>query len=81
MPQGLLQIRAYRVGMGCLMGEFRSPNLKPGKKSLKKYSLFINFQKILKKSSPEILFLIKKWTESTDDVHQRALLALRFVQR
>ncbi|HEY5235467.1 MAG TPA: transglutaminase-like domain-containing protein, partial [Rhabdochlamydiaceae bacterium] len=29
---------------------------------------------------PEMLTLVQKWTKSTDDVHQRALLALRFVQ-
>jgi hypothetical protein len=30
--------------------------------------------------SPEMFSLVQKWTETTADVHQRALLALRFVQ-
>jgi transglutaminase-like putative cysteine protease len=30
--------------------------------------------------SPEMVKLVQKWTESTEDVQQRALLALRFVQ-
>lgn len=41
------------------------------------YSLRADWEE---KISPEMLALTKKWTEATEDEHQRALLALRFVQ-
>jgi len=47
-------------GMGCLMGEFRSP-IKTWQEVAQKYSLFINFQKILKKSLLRFSFSLK-WT-------------------
>ncbi len=41
------------------------------------YALPEDFEK---KPPSEMLSLVKKWTDSTDDVRRRALLALRFVQ-